>query len=269
MSEQAGYEGYQQDSQPQQTGEQQQQTGENPAWQELYGVLPESLRPIVAPVLQKWEQGTQQQFQQNAERMRAYEPYQELIDAGIPPDRIEQALAVAQLIDTDPRGFLQQMQTFFPSEEPQQQQQQESEGYTFEEQPFQLDNDPNFRQIKEQQDLIAQVLTAQLEQERANEEDQLLDQELTRLQNQYGEFDENYVFGLALNGVELEDAVQKYFNLVEGIRSAPRADSQIPNIVAPGGGMPSERIDPAEMTNEQRKAYVLNYLAQAHNQGAT
>lgn len=268
MSEQAGFEGYQDNSQ-QYSGEQQEQTsGENPAWQELYGVLPESLRPVVAPVLQKWEQGTQQQFQQHAEQMRAYEPYQELIDAGIPPDRIEQALAVAQLIDQDPRGFLSQMQTFFPDEE-QQQQQQSDDGYTFEEQPFELNNDPQFRQIQEQQDLIAQVLTAQLEQERATEEDQLLDQELTRLNEQYGEFDENYVFGLALNGVELEDAVKRYFDLVQNIRSTPRADNSLPNIVTPGGGMPSERFDPGEMTTEQRKQYVLNYLAQANNQGAT
>lgn len=261
MSENAGYEGYQQESQ--QPNEQ--QTGENPAWQELYGVLPESLRPIVAPVLSKWEEGTQRQFQQHAEQMKAYEPYQELIDAGIPVDRIEQALAVAQLIDQDPHGFLQQMQTFFPQE----QQQEDEDQQGFEEQPFQLDNDPNFRRIQEQQDLIAQVLTAQLESDRAQQEDTLLDQELTRLQEQYGQFDENYVFGLALNGVELEDAVQRYFNLVDNIRSTPRADVNLPSIISPGGGMPSERFDPAEMTNEQRKQYVIAALAQAHNQGAT
>lgn len=268
MSEQAGYEGQQDYSQQQEYGGQE-PTGENPAWQELYGVLPESLRPVVAPVLQKWEQGTQQQFQQYAEQMRAFEPYQELIDAGVPADRIEQALAVAQLIDQDPRGFLSQMQTFFPDEEQSQQRQQSDDGYTFEEQPFELNNDPQFRQIQEQQDLIAQVLTAQLENERAQEEDQLLDQELTRLQEEYGEFDENYVFGLALNGVELEDAVKRYFDLVQNIRSTPRADNGLPSIISPGGGMPSERFDPAEMTNEQRKQYVLNYLAQANNQGAT
>lgn len=267
MSEQPGFTtdtGGQQQQEPPVGNE---QTGENPAWQELYNVLPESLRPVVAPVLSKWEEGTQRQFQQNAETMKVYEPYQPLIDAGIPVDRIEQALAVAQLIDTDPRGFLQQMQQFFPNEETPKEEPQQQQ--TFEEQPFSLDADPNFRKMQEQQDLLAQVMYQQLEADKAKQEDAALDQELKRLTDQYGAFDEDYVFGLALNGIELEDAVQRYFQKVEQIRTVPRPDSGLPQIVSPGGGMPSERIDPANMTDAERRAYVIAALAQAHNQGAT
>jgi hypothetical protein len=267
MSEQPGFTA-DTSGQPQEPPVGNEQTGENPAWQELYQVLPDSLRPVVAPVLEKWESGTQRQFQQNAETMKAYEPYQPLIDAGIPVDRIEQALAVAQLIDTDPRGFLQQMQQFFPEEEaPQGEQQQQQQ--TFEEQPFSIETDPNFRKVQEQQDLLAQVLYQQLEADKAKQEDEALDQELNRLTQTYGEFDEDYVFGLALNGVELEDAVKRYFQKIEQIRTAPRPDAGLPQIIPPGGGMPSERIDPANMTDAQRRAYVVAALAQAHNQGAT
>ena len=244
-------------------------TGGNPAWQELYQVLPTSLHPIVDPVLQKWESGSQQRIQQYAEQMKAYEPYAPLVDAGVPLDRIEQALQVAQLIDSDPYGFLQQMQTFFPDRNQQQQESQEDyeQDETFREERFDLNADPNFRKIQEQQDLIAQVLTQQIEAEKAKQEDEALDVELNRLTQQYGEFDEDYVFGLALNGIELEDAVQRYFEKINTIRSQPRADANIPSIVSPGGGMPSEVFDPANMSDAERKQFVIQYLAQANNQG--
>lgn len=245
-------------------------SGGNPAWTELYGVLPDSLHTVVSPVLEKWEQGTQQKFQQYAEQVKQYEPYQGFVEQGVAPDQIEQALAMAQLIDSDPKGFMQQMQAFFGGDEQQQPNQQQGQQQsndnfvgTFDEQPFDIENDPRFQQLKQNQDQIAAFLAQQVEAEQAQQADSYLDNELNSLSQKYGEFDEEFVLGLATNGVPLEDAVQRYQSLVERVRTTPAPDAGLPNIMSPGGGLPSEQINPADMSDAQRKQYVMNVLAQA------
>lgn len=253
---------------------QQENNGGNPAWQELYDVLPSNLHTIVAPVLDKWESGSQSKIQQYAEQIKPYESYKPFVENNVPADRIEQALQVAQLIDADPKAFLAQMQTFYgetpsePQQQAQQQQQQSTEdGNFFDTEAFDLDKDPRFQQIKQQQDIIANFLSTQAEQERIKQEDAALEQELTTLTTKYGEFDEKYVIGLVAAGSGLEDAVKSYHTMVESIRSKPAADADLPNIITPGGGMPSEAVNPADMTTDQRKAYVQRVLAQANRQG--
>lgn len=263
------------------TATQTQTDGGNPAWQELYGVLPESLKPVVDPVLQKWEQGNQQKIQQYAEQQKAYEPYKDFVENNIPAESIQQALAVMQMIDQNPQEFLQQMQTFYGLQEQpnvNQQQQQpntqqqpnnEPQGndYSFDEQPFDLESDPRFKQIKEQQDIMANFLAMQAQQEQQAKEDAQLEADLTSLREKYGDYDEDYVLGIAMNGGELEDAVKKYKALEESIRTKPAADANLPNILTPGGGVPSENVNPADWTDQQRKAHVMNLLAQANRQG--
>lgn len=246
-------------------------TGENPSWQELYSVLPDNLHTLVTPVLEKWEKGTQTQFTQHAEEAKTYEPYKQFIDNNVPADQIEQALAVAQLIDSDPQAFMEQMKAFFGQEDngqqsnkQQQQQNNEQEPNAFETQQFDLSTDPNFKTIKEQQDIIASYLSQQVEQDRATQEDAALETTLSDLRTKYGDYDEDYVLGLALNGVDPEAAVQRYQALSENIRKAPAFDANVPNIVSPGGGMPSENLNPADMTDKQRQALVMSVLQQAN-----
>ena len=240
-------------------------SGENPSWAELYAVLPDSLHSLVAPVLEKWETGTQSQFDKHAAEQKSYEPYQQFVDNKIDPDQISQALSVAQLIDSDPKAFMAQMQAFFGEETPEpQQQQQGNNEEAFTEEKYNLANDPQFKQIQSQQDTIAGYLAQQVEQQEASKNDALLTQDIENLTTKYGAFDENYVFGLALNGVELETAVQQYHALVENIRSRPAADANLPNILSPGGGMPSEQKSPADMTETERKELVMSILAQAN-----
>lgn len=238
--------------------------GDNPSWQELYSVLPDSLHSIVAPVLEKWESGTNAQFTKHAEQQKSWEPYQQFIDNKVDPEQMAQAMSVAQLIDTDPKAFMAQMQAFFGDETPAPEQKQQNNDGDFEEEQYDFGNDPRFKQIQSQQDTIAGYLAQQVEAAEATKNDAALANDIDRLTTKYGEFDENYVFGLALNGVELETAVKQYHSLVENIRSKPAADAGLPNILSPGGGMPSEQMSPADMSKEQREALVMSILAQAN-----
>jgi hypothetical protein len=257
---------------PQQQGQPQQQG--NPAWKELLDIMPSQLHPQMRPILDKWEQGTQQRFQQHAEQMKRYEPYQALIENNVPMDYIEQALSVAQLIDENPQGFMQQLQAIFGGDQQQdfeqgqngQQQQQYDYGDqqgTFDQQQWDISQDPRFQELQQHQDLLAQHIASQMQQEQEAQEDSELDTMLENLREQYGDYDERYVITMAASGMHPEEAVKAYHEMVNNIRSQPRADAGLPKIVSPSNGMPSEQVDVASLSDTDRKRLVQNILAQA------
>lgn len=242
----------------------------NPSWQELYDVLPEGYSKLVEPMLSKWDTKTQAKFTANAEAQRAYEPYKQFLDNEIGSEQIEQALSVAQLIDSDPKAFMAQMQTYFGEEASQDQtvikppvvEDDDDDGFVTK--PYDLTNDPNFKLMREQQDTIAGFLAQQVEDARAAKEDIKLQDTVEKLTKKYGEFDEDFVYGSVLNGMEMEDAVKKYHAMVETIRTRPAADANLPNILTPGGGLPSEQTNPADFTKQQRMAYAMAKLQEAN-----
>ena len=250
-----------------QQGNQPQQQG-NPAWKELLDIMPSQLHPQMRPILDKWEQGTQQRFQQHAEQMKQYEPYQALIENNVPMDYIEQALSVAQLIDENPQGFMQQLQAIFGGDQQQEYEQgQDGQQYdqegTFDQQQWDLSQDPRFQELQQHQDLLAQHIASQMQQEQESQEDAELDTMLDQLREQYGDYDERYVITMAASGMHPEEAVKAYHEMVNNIRSQPRADANLPRIVSPSNGMPSEQIDVANLSDGDRKKLVQNILAQA------
>lgn len=252
----------------QQQGQQSQQQG-NPAWKELLDIMPSNLHPQMQPVLDKWEQGVQQRFQQHAEQMQRYEPYNALIENNVPMDYIEQALSVAQLIDENPQGFMQQLQAIFGGDDGQYDEQGQN-GYdngdqdgTFDQQQWDLSQDPRFQELQQHQDLLAQHIAQQMQQEQEAQEDQELDTMLDDLRQQYGDYDERYVITMAASGVHPEDAVKQYMEMVNGIRSQPRADANLPRIVSPSNGMPTEQVDVANLSDADRRKLVQNILSQA------
>lgn len=256
---------------PQQGNGQQPQQQGNPAWKELLDIMPSNLHPQMQPVLDKWEQGVQQRFQQHAEQMQRYEPYQALIDNNVPMDYIEQALSVAQLIDENPQGFMQQLQAIFGGDEGQQYEQGpngqeydygDQEG-TFEQQQWDLSQDPRFQELQQHQDLLAQHIAGQMQAEQEAQEDAELDEMLDSLRQQYGDYDERYVITMAASGMHPEEAVKAYHEMVNNIRSQPRADANLPRIVSPSNGMPSEQVDVANLSDADRRKLVQNILSQA------
>lgn len=243
----------------------------NPAWKELFDIMPSSLHPQMRPILDKWEQGAQQKFQQHAEDIKRYEPYQALIENNVPMDYIEQALSVAQLIDENPQGFLQQLQAIFGNEMedgqgPDQGQPQYDYGdgqATFDQQQWDIAQDPRFQELQQHQDILAQYIAGQVQTQQEAAEDQELDTMLDDLRERYGDYDERYVVTMAASGMHPEQAVQQYMQMVQGIRQQPRADAGLPSIVSPSNGMPSEQVDVASLNDADRKRLVQNILKQA------
>jgi hypothetical protein len=76
--------------------------GGNPSLAELYEVLPKSLHGLVEPVIDKWQQGIDQEFESIA-------PYRKFVDAGIDPDIIGASLELAQQISTNPKAIYDEL----------------------------------------------------------------------------------------------------------------------------------------------------------------
>jgi hypothetical protein len=76
--------------------------GGNPSLAELYEVLPKSLHGLVEPVIEKWQQGIDQEFETIA-------PYRKFADAGIDPDIIGASLELAQQISTNPKAIYDEL----------------------------------------------------------------------------------------------------------------------------------------------------------------
>lgn len=84
------------------TVEQEESETKNPSLAELYDVLPKSLHGLVEPVVNKWQQGIDQEFE-------AIAPYRRFMDAGIDPDIIGASLELAQQISTNPKAIYDEL----------------------------------------------------------------------------------------------------------------------------------------------------------------
>jgi len=74
----------------------------NPSLNELYEVLPVALHSLIEPVVNKWQQGIDQEFESIA-------PYRRFMDAGIDPDIIGASLELAQQISTNPKAIYDEL----------------------------------------------------------------------------------------------------------------------------------------------------------------
>jgi hypothetical protein len=250
-----------------QQSQQQQQPG-NPAWQEFLDVLPSQLHPVVTPVLQKWDKGVQSRFEQVQSQ---YAPYKQFLDNGVNPNDIEVALGIAQQINGDPRQFYNAL-TEYLQENGLLDDQGQQDGYSPEfdlgddTQYGEQQEDPRLQEFEQQQAAMANWILQQEQQRTEQQADQELDQELNQLQEKYGEFDMGYVLSLAVSGMPLEDAVNKYQQLVQQIQQSPTPGSMVPRVMSPGGGLPAENVDPTKMSSGDTKNLVAQMLASSKAQ---
>ena len=241
--------------------------GGNPAWGELLGVLPEQLHPVVKPHLEKWDRGVQTRFEQVQSQFNPYKPFAE---KGVQPHDIEVALAIADQINNDPQAFYGtlaqylQQQGVDVSGQGQQNGNQPQEFDLGDGTDGQPEFDPRLAQFEQQQQAMAAWIQQQEQQRIQQQADAELDAELKSLQEKHGQFDMQYVLSLAAGaGMPLEQAVQQYHALVQNIRNTPTPGQQVPSVLPPGGGTPTENVNPAKLSSEGRQSLVQNMLKAA------
>lgn len=242
----------------------------NPAWNDLLGIVPSQLHSQVTPHLKNWDRNFQTKVN---EVHQQYAPYKDYLDNNIAPDQINYALNVMRAIEERPQEVIQAITEYAQANgiTLQQAAKEVAEEETNpEDDPFA--NSPLYKEMRGQLDTLAQFLVQQQQETTEAQEDEALDNELAELQEKFkdtfGErgFDEQWVLTRAVNDdgqKPLEEYVKEYQAFINDILAQQRKPG--PKVVSGGGAAPSSQINPREMSDSQRRAYVAELLQAAHN----
>lgn len=246
--------------------------GDNPAWGEFLGAIPESLHPIAKPFLEKWDTGVQQRFEKVQSE---YSPYKRFLDEKIDPAQIDGSLQLWNLMQQDPRKIYDALQQNYGDEWGinGQGQSPSADDDDFEDDEtappqFNLEDDPRFKQMQEQQGTIASFLAAQVEKEERAKIDAEIDSQFKAVNTKYGELgkeDVDFIVSVALQqNIDVTAAADKYFARV----GAPGAQTKqpLPTVVPTGGGIPQQVVDPTQLDRKGTRDMVAAILAANHQQ---
>jgi len=239
-------------------------TGGHPAWSEILSVVPPELHGQITPVLQKWDQGVNERFQQLHSESA---PYKEYMDQYSPED-IQQAINLAQMLQTDPNSFYQQLieaapqlgielADFGQGQEPEPQQVNGFGNGQQAENPY----DDRFSSIEAALGSLAEMMLNNQQSAEQAQEDAELEAALSGLHKQFGDFDDDYVITKIAGGMEPDKAVEAFYQLT----GKNPAAQNTPPVIGSGGGLPSSREDINRMNPKDTEAMVTRMLEQARS----
>lgn len=270
-----GDSGQQVEGQPVDNAQQQSEQGSgiNPAWNELFSVLPTSLQPLVTPHLQKWETNSQQAIQKATEQ---YQPWQPLAEKYNP----EMVQGLLQLIESDPQQLIDTLIEFHgltPKEA--QQVAQQTQGTNpadvldidsigqAPDQQADIESHPKFLEMKQQVEQLTGYFQQQAQQQINAQANAEIDSELAALKAKHGEINEQALFAFAQtipNLTSLEqayDAMDAYNKSI--LQGSPSRNA--PPVLPSFGGAPSgQQIDVKTLKPGERKSLVTQILERAH-----
>lgn len=217
-------------------------------------------RPYVEKYLKQWDSGVTQKFQ---DIHRQYEPYK-----GLDLNEVESAINIMNLLENDPEFMYNQLVEYFqqtgkplPGQEQQQFQQVDDND---------LDDDPHgarLDQMERYMQAIAENLMGDREARQAQAEDEALEQTLSSLREQHGDFDEDYIMAKMLrNGGDAEKAYADYEKALQGAIDNRRTARPPVPVMGNGGGVPSGGVDVTKLGRGQTQDLVAQMLAHAQNQ---
>lgn len=228
----------------------------NPAWNEFLSVVPQELHGQVTPILEKWDKGVQDRFQKVHSE---YEPWKEVLGTGATPEDVSFALNVLNTINENPETVYRALKDYHKFDaEPAGSNTGQGQNESNQEDPYAA----RFAEIERTNQLMAQTLVAQREREIQAQQDQQLDTEFTGLRKKYGDFDEDYVLGKMLNGMDSENAVQAFVKM----RDSLAAQGPKPLIMGAGGGVPGTNTDVRKLDDAGTKNLVVQMLQAAAQQ---
>jgi len=260
------------------------QSNGHPAWQEILDTIPDpGLQELIKPKLEEWDKGVQQKLQQVRE---PYEPYQELVKNEIPKEEIEQALWIAHMFNTNPQEIVQKAienfnLDFVPKGQVQQQQVSSSHDLDDEDEDYEdnssslsgLENHPAFKAMMEKVEQANQILTQQQQKEQQEQEQTEFEQYLENLHKgengETVEFDDLYVASLMQQGMDANDAIQSYQNLIKaGVEKATggqQQQQQAPPVVMGGNsgsgtGIPANDVNMGKMNRGSVNDLAIEFL---------
>lgn len=244
----------------------------NPAWSSLLEKLPSSLVPLVTPELKSWDEKFQQQLQQVHSQ---YDPYKPFIEQQVDPEALQQAYDVYRLMNENPQFLYEQMGQYYGfSGQGQQEAGNNPQGENPEESTFDwndpevdITQHPKFQELFENQQVLAQFLVQQQEQEKLAQAEQQVEEELATVKEKYPQLDELLIFQTATGGrMSLTQAAELLNHQYESMLAQSRQPA--PRVFSANGGLPAQQVpDPAKLDSKATKSLVADILARAHDEG--
>ncbi|SRR5216110_3009193 len=249
-----------------QSGGAQAQGGQNPAWGELLGELPQDLHQKVIPHLQRWDQGVNQRFQTV---QQGYEPWKPIINAGVTPDVAQAGLNLINMLESNPQALYSALKEYYKFDEQQQQQQGvqgPGQGQNTEptvEDPYQQ----KFSQMEQGYNTLAQHVLEMKQQEVNARADAALESEFQAAKQKYGDiFDEEWVQAkcIANPNLSVEQAAGMYHQWYT--QQAAKFGAK-PLIMGGGSnGLPNQHTDVTKLSDRDTRSLVANMLDQFNAQ---
>jgi hypothetical protein len=168
----------------------------NPAWDELYNVLPKSLHGMVEPVISKWQSGVDSEFEK-------FSPYRKFAESGVNPDVIEASMELARQVAANPKAVYDELAERYGWSQANAMIQQAAENLEeaedYEEDPF--GDDPTSAELKAMKaelDALKGTLQSREEQEEQAQLGYEIESSIEALTSEHGDFDQEAVVRRAM-----------------------------------------------------------------------
>ena len=270
---------------------QSQEPAYNPAWDGVYGKLPQEFHPMIRPTLETWDRNYQT-------LQKEYEPWKQLGDY----DLVQRNMGIIQQLNENPQGFYERLgqligvtpnqaqQIVQNGQAPGQENQQNQGLYGTGEEDYLVD--PEVAQLKQTvqqlQEQNQRWETERVEAQKQRDVAEYQSKAEAHIQRLAAQHQANYPT-IPFNPAEvvqrvllqtyqnpnkepdIDQAYKDYLGLVTSVHTPPvapgRSGPPAPSVINPNGGglPPSDRIDMSRATPEQRKAAVANFLAQRNS----
>lgn len=242
---------------------------DNPAWKEVYDLLPAEFHPLIRPKLASWDDNF-------AKVQSQYAPYKPLLERGIPMEAIDTSIQFANLLNSNPRAVYDELGKRFgfggQGQQQVEEEDQDDEGElenAFEEND--LSKNPQFAQLQQ----AYQQLEQRIQQEdRQRYEYQLQQQAVQEINSEWAAIEQKTgalpqdvkaeiirrsIFIADQKGPNAVPSIQEgyadYANFVSRVRNQ-RANNQAPDVMPGNGGMPSAKKPMGKMTSEEFEDHI-------------
>lgn len=240
-------------------------SGHNPAWDEVLSVLPEQFHSVVTPHFQKWDSAANQRVESVNGQLSAFESYKPFVEHGISAEDVEQGIRLMYEVNNNPQSVYDALQKAYNfGQAPNAATPVANNGESEEE--AEPNSDPRYNRLNEGLELVSRIVLNDAQAKQAAQADSALDSELNQLKEKIGDYDERYVLALMQSGLSAEQAGDAWAGLQQQFQPKPFAPSILSGNNGGGSGLPSNAIDPAKLSSKDTRGLVAQMLQQAANQ---
>lgn len=224
--------------------------------------VPEEHRAILEPYVQKWDAGVSRRFQDLHGELNPYRELGELED-------LQQMAQIIDVLNNDPERIYQALKEQLYPDEKQNPPAAPAEvpGIPTE----YLDRINKVDSLEQTLQQIAEMLVANNTAQQQAQEDQELDQYMSRLHTEYGKFDDHYVLTKMYNGMAADDAIQDWNAMIsQHIENAMAEHNGAPPVLSSQGGsaVPMETQNLGKIPGKDLVRFIAETMAQAKQQGS-